>query len=336
MARRWLSLSVLGLIVAGAVAAGGTVWVLRRPEMPQSRQVETPSAVLGATPAETPATTAPAVATPPVVAPPVVAPMTAAAVSDPVPPAIPAWRRFAVAAPPADGKPTIAIILDDMGLNRVQSDRAAALPGPLTLSPGCPTRRNWASRRQTGPRTSCETMLHMPMEPLGRTNPGPGALRTWLPPEVNLASLRAALDGVPNAIGLNQHEGSVASLSVPLMDLVMGELRDRGLIFVDSLTISHSVAALARAQAAGIPTVARDVFLDNSPDPAAIRVQIAQAEAMARRYGHAIAIGHPRLSTLDVLTQYLPTVESRGFVLWPVSATVIAQNRIQMVGVGGK
>ena len=39
---------------------------------------------------------------------------------------------------------------------------------------------------------------------------------THLPPETNLASLRAALDVVPGSVGLNQHEGSVASLSVPL------------------------------------------------------------------------------------------------------------------------
>ncbi|MCW3473741.1 divergent polysaccharide deacetylase family protein [Limobrevibacterium gyesilva] len=245
-------------------------------------------------------------------------------------PPLPAWQRFAVQAPSADGKPTIAFMFDDMGLNRPQSERAAALPGPLTLS-WMPYAQKLSEQVANGAARGHETMLHMPMEPLGRTNPGPNALRTWLPPETNLAYLRAALDSVPGAIGLNQHEGSVASLSVPLMDLVMGELKDRGLIFVDSLTIPHSVA-LNRAQAAGIPAVPRDVFLDNSPDPASIRAQIAQVEAVARRYGHAIAIGHPRQNTIDVLAQYLPTVQARGFVLWPVSATVAAQNRILMVG----
>jgi polysaccharide deacetylase 2 family uncharacterized protein YibQ len=248
----------------------------------------------------------------------------------PAQPAVPTWQRLAVPARPAEGRPTISFIIDDMGLNRPQSDRAAALPGPLTLS-WMPYARQLAEQVANGAAHGHETMLHMPMEPLGRTNPGPQALRTWLPPETNLAYLRAALDSVPGAIGLNQHEGSVASLSVPLMDLVMTELRDRGLVFVDSLTIQHSVA-LSRAQAIGVPAVARDVFLDNSPDPVAIRAQIAATEAMARRYGHAIAIGHPRVATVDALAQYLPTAESRGFVLWPVSAAVIAQNRIQIVG----
>ncbi|MDE2201032.1 MAG: divergent polysaccharide deacetylase family protein [Rhodospirillales bacterium] len=256
---------------------------------------------------------------PPAPLPPVAGPAPAA-------PELPAWQRFAVAAPPADGRPTISFMFDDMGLNRPESARAAALPGPLTLS-WMPYAEDLARQVADGRAHGHETMLHMPMEPLGHTDPGPHALRTWLSASTNLAYLRAALDSVPGAVGLNQHEASVASLSVPLMDLVMGELHARGMLFVDSVTIPHSVA-LARARAAGLPAVARDVFLDNSSDPAAIRAQIAVTESIARRYGHAIAIGHPRINTVDVLAQYLPTVAARGFVLWPVSATVAAQNRI--------
>ena len=110
----------------------------------------------------------------------------------------------------------------------------------------------------------------------------------------------------------------------------MGELKSRGLVFIDSLTIQNSVA-LARANAMGVPAIPRDVFLDNVPDHAAIRAQIAQTEAIARRTGHALAIGHPRAATVDVLAQYLPTMEARGFVAWPVSATLAAQRARQMV-----
>ncbi len=257
-----------------------------------------------------------------------VAPVIRVAPLDDAPRGLPAWRRFAVAPPPADGKPTLTIMIDDMGLSGVQTARAVALPAPMTLSwmPYAPHVTQQASNAAA---RGHETMLHMPMEAFGHMFPGPDSLRTWLPPETNLAYLRAALDAVPNAIGLNQHEGSVASLSVPLMDEVMGELKDRGLAFVDSLTIPHSVA-LRRAQAAGLPAVARDVFLDNDPNPAAIRARLAEAEAIARHYGHAIAIGHPRPATMDVLEHYLPTLAARGFVLWPVSATIAAENRIQL------
>jgi polysaccharide deacetylase 2 family uncharacterized protein YibQ len=88
--------------------------------------------------------------------------------------------------------------------------------------------------------------------------------------------------------------------------------------------------ALARAQANGIAAVSRDIFLDNSPDPNAIRMQIAATEAMARRTGHAIAIGHPRQTTIDALAAWVPTLAARGFVLWPVSAAVIAERNLQV------
>jgi polysaccharide deacetylase 2 family uncharacterized protein YibQ len=242
--------------------------------------------------------------------------------------ALPAWRRLGVPAAAADGRPTIAIMIDDMGVNRAQSDRAVRLPAPLTLS-WMPYAVNVTEQATIGAAHGHETMLHMNMEPLGRTDPGPDALRTWLPAATNLGYLRRALDRVPGAVGLNQHEGSVASLSVPLMDLVMGELKARGLLFVDSLTIPHSVA-LGRAEAAGLAAVPRDVFLDNSPEPNAIRAQLAAMEAIARRTGHVIAIGHPRQTTVDVLAAYLPTVAARGFVLWPVSATVAALDSVQV------
>ena len=253
----------------------------------------------------------------------------AAAAPAAVPPhGLPAWRRFAVAPAQANGKPALTIMIDDMGLNGVQTARAVALPAPMTLS-WMPYAPHVSQQAANAAARGHETMVHMPMEALGRLYPGPDALRTWLPPDTNLAYLRAALDIIPNAVALNQHEGSVASLSVPLMDEVMVELKQRGLAFVDSLTIPHSVA-LRRAQAAGLPSVARDVFLDNDPNPAAIRARLAEAEAIARHYGHVIAIGHPRGATMDVLEQYVPGLAARGFVLWPVSATIAAENRMQL------
>ncbi len=241
---------------------------------------------------------------------------------------VPAWRRNAVPVAAAEGHPAVAIMIDDMGMNAAQTARAVALPAPVTLA-WLPYAPHVAMQAATAGLHGHETMLHMPMEAIGRLYPGPDALRTWLPEETNLAYLRAALDSLPSAVGLNQHEGSVASLSVPLMDSVMAELKLRGLAFVDSLTIPHSVA-LRRAQAAGLPAVARDVFLDNDPSPAAIRARLAEMEAIARHYGHAIAIGHPRASTIDALEHYLPTLAARGFVQWPVSAAIAADNRVQI------
>jgi polysaccharide deacetylase 2 family uncharacterized protein YibQ len=225
-----------------------------------------------------------------------------------------------VADPPAQERPTMIFVIDDMGLAAAPSDRAVALPGPVTLA-WLPYAPHLQEQIAAAAAHGHEAMLQMPMEALGRADPGPDALRTWLPPAANLARLRTALDLVPAAVALTQPEGSVASLSVPLMDLTMGEVRARQMAFVDGSAIPHAVA-FARAVAAGLPAVARDMTIDGDPDPAAIRARLSDAEDIARKNGRAVLIAHARQTTIDVLEAYLPTLAARGLVLSPVAAPV--------------
>jgi polysaccharide deacetylase 2 family uncharacterized protein YibQ len=247
----------------------------------------------------------------------------------PAPTEAPAPSR-AMAAAVRPGRPTISLVIDGMGLVAAQSARAIALPGPLALS-WLPHAAHLAEQVAAGAAHGHESLLHMPMETLGRAESGAGSLRTWLPPASNLATLRAALQLVPDAIGLTGDEASVASLSVPLMDLVMQELHQRGMAFLDNGTLPHEVA-LDRAAAAGLAAAGRDLLIDADPDPDAIRSRLAEAEAIARRQGHAILIAHPRPTTLQVLEQYLPTLGDRGLVLWPVSAALAAERPVAAAG----
>ena len=248
----------------------------------------------------------------------------------PGPLVLPTWRRNAVPGAYNDERPKIAVVVDDMGAMHPNTERVVAMPGPLTLSwfpfaPELPEQVAAASAR------GHEATLHMPMQSFSNSTAqtGPDPLRIDLPPAVNLARLRAALDVVPNTVGLNNHMGSVATRDAALMDIVAQEARDRGMLFLDSVTIPHSVA-LARAEIAGVPAAARDVFIDHAADSGVIREQLAEIEATARRLGYAIAIGHPRAHTIDALEAWLPTLAAKGFVLWPISAAVALRNRIDM------
>jgi polysaccharide deacetylase 2 family uncharacterized protein YibQ len=121
----------------------------------------------------------------------------------------------------------------------------------------------------------------------------------------------------------------VATKDAALMDIVAREAADHGMLFLDSVTIPHSVA-LARAEIAGVPAAARDVFIDHVSDGGIIAGQLAQIEHAARRSGYAIAIGHPRPLTIAALEKWLPTLAAKGFVLWPIAATVALRNRIDL------
>ncbi len=239
------------------------------------------------------------------------------------PPArIPPWRANAVPTNGAEkGRPVIALVIDDMGIDQKRSRRAIDLPPPLTLAfipYGYNLRQLTAIARAAGH----ELLVHMPMEPTDlEADPGPNALLTTLPPEELLRRLRWGLARFDGYVGLSNHMGSRYSAWPAGMRLVLKELRERGLLFLDSLTIGETVGVeLARKM--GLPYAARDVFLDNDATPEAVRRQLALLEKIARQSGSAIGIGHPHDATIDVLERWLLEVRQRGFVLVPVSALV--------------
>ncbi len=245
----------------------------------------------------------------------------------------PPWLRNAVAAPMLNGRPAITLVIDDMGFMHPHTERAVALPGPLTLA-WFPFAHELPAQIEAAAASGHEAMLHMPMQ--SHTNSiaqtGPNPLRIDLPPNVNQILLRDAIAAVPNIVGVNNHMGSVATRDPLLMELVAREVRAHGLLFLDSVVVPHSVA-LCCAELAGVPAAARDVFIDNVADASVIWQQIATTEAFARKHGHAIAIAHPRPHTLDALEAWLPTLQAKGFALWPLSATVAWRNNLDPVRV---
>jgi len=246
------------------------------------------------------------------------------------PGALPRWQRFAVPAPDAEGRPIISLVVDDMGVMHAGTRRAVALEAPVTLA-WFPFAHNLAEQVGEATERGHETLLHMPMQSFGNSIAwtGPDPLRIDLPPEENLRRLWAAIDAVPDTVGLNNHMGSVATRDPALMTLVAQEAKRRDMLVLDSLTIGHSMAYRAAAEA-GVPAASRDVFVDNVADRAQIAEQLALIETVARRQGHVIAIGHPRPLTLDALEAWVPTLVAKGFAMWPLSATVALRNEIVM------
>ncbi len=261
-----------------------------------------------------PATTAPAVAKPTIAA--SVAP--------------PRWQRYAVARPHLVDRPAITIVVDDLGVVHPATERVVAMQGPLTLS-WFPFARNLSAQVAAAAARGHEMTLHMPMQSFGNSTAwtGPDPLRVDLPEAVNLSRLRNAIDAVPSTVGLNNHMGSVATRDPALMALVAKECKARDMLFLDSVVVAHSFGYSA-AHDIGVPAASRDVFIDHSPDPKIIREQLAQIEAQARRHGHVIAIGHPWPHTVAALEEWLPTLQAKGFSLWPLSAMVARRNDLKM------
>lgn len=213
---------------------------------------------------------------------------------------------------------TVAIVLDDMGLDRRRSDRAVRLPGSLTLA-YLPYAPDLPAQTRAARAAGHEVILHLPMEPLGGQDPGPEALKPALGEAENLRRLRLALAAVPGAVGVNNHMGSRFTEDAAALAPILAEIGARGLYFLDSRTSPRSLA-YTTARGLGVPALGRDVFLDDSDAPEAIARQIAAMEARARRTGSVIAIGHPREATLAALEAWLIEAPERGFRTVPLSS----------------
>jgi hypothetical protein len=164
-------------------------------------------------------------------------------------------------------------------------------------------------------------MVHVPMEPRGRDWPGPNALTSQLGPAELVSRLRSHLRSFGGFVGVNNHMGSLLTTDAARMDILMAELRQRDLLFLDSRTTSDSVAA-REAERMHVPFAERDVFIDNDLDLPSVLRELAHAENIARRRGYAVAMGHPHAVTIEALRRWLPALDSRGIALVPISAIV--------------
>ncbi len=261
--------------------------------------------------------------------PPEAAPAEAVATWLPAPPPIARRVPAEVALPATPDLPMIAIVIDDMGMDRKRSARAARLPGPLTLAfltyAGDLGRQTAAARRH-----GHELLAHVPMEPAqALVDPGPGVLLTGHDRPELLRRLRWDLARFDGYVGVNNHMGSRFTGDREAMRTVLREIKARGLLYLDSRTTAATVAPALAAEI-GVAFLSRDRFIDNVGTPAAIRAELATLEELARLNGAAIGIGHPRDATLDTLEAWLPEMRRAGFRLVPVSA--ILRRTMPMAG----
>jgi polysaccharide deacetylase 2 family uncharacterized protein YibQ len=222
--------------------------------------------------------------------------------------------------------PRVAIILDDMGYDLAHGEAALGLPAGVTYAflPQAPHTQILAAvaRRQHR-----EIMLHLPMQAMSGRPLDAGGLTLNMDEVEFRRTLQRDLAALPDAVGVNNHMGSLLTRHPGAMAWLMrGLAQHGGLYYVDSRTHKATVAQ-QEAVDMGLPTTRRDVFLDNQAHPAAIAAQLRLLVHKARRQGSAVAIGHPYPETIAVLARQLPHLARDGIALVPVSAVVAQQQR---------
>ncbi len=229
--------------------------------------------------------------------------------------------------PPIADRPTIGLIIDDLGNEFENGRRAVALPGPVTCAflPHTPFARRLA---QAAHGSGKEVMLHLPMQSVEDRALGPGGLRLDMGRARFDATLGESLASVPHVRGVNNHMGSMLTRHPGHMEWLMRGLASReGLYFVDSRTTSLTVAH-RMAHERGLPYIERDVFLDHElADETFVLAQWQSLIKRAHKQGFAVGIGHPYPATLRVLERMIPQLEQQGVRLVPMSELILIKEK---------
>ena len=230
---------------------------------------------------------------------------------------------FATGANALAAKPTqayIAVIIDDLGVNWAVGLKAIRLPGPVALAI-IPDQTYSTRLAQHAQGRRKDVILHLPMEPLERKELLPASgLRVDMSKDEVYRAVENGLASVPMAVAINNHMGSAFTSNKKAMSRLMAAVREQNpeLFFIDSLTTPESVAQ-RQATAYGIPSLARSVFLDNEQTEEAIEQRFDELVSIAKKYGGAIAIGHPYPETLAVLQRRLAPLFEGEVRLIPVT-----------------
>ena len=198
---------------------------------------------------------------------------------------------------PEGTTPRLAIIIDDVSFPW-QTRSIKEIPYKVTPSFFPPTKGHPETVRMS--HEFPFAMIHLPMESKNYSSPEPETLNIVDSSEVIEKRIKRIKEWFPQIIYYNNHTGGSYTADYNAMDRLVKVLKENGLIFVDSRTVGNSKAPEITKKY-GMFLYSRDVFLDNSLDKNLIRIQLKEAVTKAKKFGYAIAIGHPHKNTLEVL-----------------------------------
>ena len=207
----------------------------------------------------------------------------------------------------------IGIVIDDFGYRNDEiSDGFLELDARLTYAI-IPGHRYSTSFGEKAVESGYEVIVHMPMENTGKTyGEEEFVLMTAMDNETIQRRLNNAIEEIPTAIGMNNHQGSKASADQNIMSNVAKVMKERGFFFLDSRTTIETIGETTM-EVFGVPTARRNIFLDNEDDEEKIEKQLMKLVKRSEEVGSAIGIGHVKPKTLNVLSDQIPKLKKKGY-----------------------
>ena len=232
---------------------------------------------------------------------------------------------YAAAFDPTDKRPRVAVLLAGIGMAEIFSEEAIRATPPAISLAFSPYARRPARLLEVARAIGHETLVSIPMEPLGYplNDAGTRSLLTGLPPAKNHERLEWTLSRIAGYVGATAAMSGLRGErfgASEQMNPVLDELAARGLLYVDPRPV---------AMRPGSPSSARpglrvaDLVIDDPPVRLDIEVKLARLEQVARDRGSALGVaGTAGPVLVERLTAWTATLASRGIALVPVSALV--------------
>lgn len=223
------------------------------------------------------------------------------------------WTSTPVVAP----KPkTVCIVIDDFGGYAKGVREMMSLPFPLTFAV-LPFAEFSKVQATEAVKKGYEIIAHIPFE-------ASHAKSVWYGKKYinrNLSDseiqriINEAFSILPMAKGMNNHMGSLATGDKRIMQVVLNEIRQRNLFYLDSRTTQDTQAPML-VEHYKLPYLQRDVFLDDQGSQDWIKKQFKLLLEIADRKGMAVGIGHVGTSGVtlaNVLREEVPKYQKIGY-----------------------
>lgn len=204
----------------------------------------------------------------------------------------------------------LAVVIDDAGRDLESQHIYESLGIPLTLAV-MPNQVHTREAAASWAAHGLPVIVHQPMESVSGVRMENKAILTSMTDWEISQIMKDSLSQVPEAVGINNHQGSKATADRRVMNEVMHVLHQRGMFFFDSRT-NTVTAADAAAAAYGVPYARNNLFVDNSSDIADIEAMIREAANRAKANGTYIIIGHCRPNTAAAFRTMVPKLEAEG------------------------
>lgn len=208
-------------------------------------------------------------------------------------------------------QPVLSLVIDDLGYSFDLAKKVIDLPGKHTFAiiPGTTYAAKIARYAHSHKQ---EVMLHMPMQSSTDLIIEPTALHDKMTESEITDNVATMMNDIPHIAGVNNHMGSKLTEIPYIMRPVMETIRQSGrhLYFLDSRTTPLSTA-YQQALIAGLPSLKRDVFIDyDHTNLESMKFQLDLWLDKAKENGHAVAIGHPYTSTINLLKEKIPQIST--------------------------